>query len=72
MPIEPDPTEFFQKSNNLKDPLKLEKRVRFVSSVHFDPSSWQHVHHPRIVQFSMLLFVCLVQSMFLTWGQERS
>ena len=23
--------------------------------VHFDPSSWKHVHHPRIVKFSMLL-----------------
>ena len=62
---EPDPTEFFRKSNNLKDPLKLEKSGRFVSSVHFDPSSWQHVHHPHTVQISMLLSVCLVQSLFL-------
>ena len=25
-----------------------------MSSVHFDPSFWQHVHHPRVVEFSML------------------
>ena len=31
-----------------------------MSSVHFDPSSWQHAHHPRIIKFSMLLSVCLV------------
>ena len=23
-------------------------------SVHFDPSFWQHVHHTRVVEFSML------------------
>ena len=28
-----------------------------MSSVHFDPSSWKHVHHPRVVKFSML-FSC--------------
>ena len=42
-----------------------------MSLVHFDPSSWQHVHHPRIVKFSMLFSVCLVQSLFLAWGQAR-
>ena len=25
-----------------------------MSSVHFDPSFWQHVHHPHVVEFSML------------------
>ena len=29
-----------------------------MSSVHFDPSSWQHVHHPRIVKFSMY-YLCV-------------
>ena len=27
-----------------------------MSLVHFDPSSWQQVHHPRVVKFSMLFF----------------
>ena len=25
-----------------------------MSSVHFDPSFWQHVHHTRVAGFSML------------------
>ena len=25
-----------------------------MGSVHFDPSFWQHVHHTRVVEFSML------------------
>ena len=25
-----------------------------MSSVHFDPSFWQHVHHNLVVEFSML------------------
>ena len=29
-----------------------------MSSVHFDPSFWQHVHHTRVVEFSML-FSCV-------------
>ena len=29
-----------------------------MSSVHFDPSFWQHVHHTRDVEFSML-FSCV-------------
>ena len=32
-----------------------------MSSVHFDPSFWQHVHHPRVVEFSML-FSCVSSS----------
>ena len=31
-----------------------------------------HVHHPRVVKFSMLFSVCLVQSLFLAWVQARS
>ena len=29
-----------------------------MSSVHSDPSFWQHVHHTRVVEFSML-FSCV-------------
>ena len=32
-----------------------------MSSVYFDPSSWQHVHHSRVVKFSML-FSCVSSS----------
>ena len=28
-----------------------------MSSVHFDPSVWQHVHHTCVVEFSMLFFL---------------
>ena len=27
--------------------------ARFMISVHFDPSFWQHVHYPRVIEFSM-------------------
>ena len=29
-----------------------------MSSVHFDPSFWKHVHYTRVVEFSML-FSCV-------------
>ena len=29
-----------------------------MSSGHFDPSFWQHVHHTHVVEFSML-FSCV-------------
>ena len=32
-----------------------------MSLVHFDPSIWKHVHHPRVVEFSML-FSCVSSS----------
>ena len=25
-----------------------------MSSIHFDPSCWQHVHHTHVLEFSML------------------
>ena len=36
-----------------------------MSSVHFDPSSWQLVHHPRVVKFSML-FSCVSGSEYVS------
>ena len=36
-----------------------------MSLVHFDPSSWQHVHHPRVVKFIML-FSCVSGSEFVS------
>ena len=44
-----------------------------MSSVHFDPSSWQHVHQPRVVKFSML-FSCVSgsESCFLLGDKQEA
>ena len=31
--------------------------ARFVSSIHFDPSFWQHEHHTRVVEFYYVIFL---------------
>ena len=36
-----------------------------MSSAHFDPSFWQHVHHTCVVDFSML-FSCVSGSEFVS------
>ena len=38
MSTEPCSAEFFQKSNNLMDPLKFVKKGKICELVHFDPS----------------------------------
>ena len=43
-----------------------------MSSIHFDPSFWQHVHHPCVIEFSMLFSCMFGQSLFLTWGKQEA
>ena len=43
-----------------------------MSSVHFDPSSKQHVHHPRVVKFSMLFSMCRLRVCFLPGDKQEA
>ena len=61
----PYSAKFFRKSNNLKDPLNLETKGKICELVHFDPFFWQHVHHTRVVEFSML-FSCVSSLEFIS------
>ena len=42
-----------------------------MSSVHFDPSFWKHVHPPRVIEFS-ILFSCVSGSESVSCSKQEA
>ena len=66
-------TKFLRKFNNLKDPTNLVEKASFENCIHFNPSSWHHVHHTHVVCVLASYFkVCFILSQSLSWDKQEA
>ena len=65
--------KFLRKFNKLKDPTIFVDKDSSASCVHFNPSSWHHVHHTHVVCVPACYFkVCLIPSQSLAWDKQEA
>ena len=52
--------KFLRKFNNLKDLTILGEKTSSAGCIHFNPSSWHHVHHTHVVSVLACYSKCVL------------